>query len=92
MAQKCIGFGTRTDLSAAIALPTVPSGTDFCVICAEGGAVRWRADGTDPTVDVGMLIASGATMSFAGPFDAIKFIEDDAAATPSISVSFFSFG
>lgn len=92
MAQKCIGFGTRTDLSAAIGLPTVPSGTDYCVICAEGGAVRWRADGTDPTNDIGMLLSASATMPYQGPFDAIKFIEDVTSETPSISVSFFSYG
>ena len=92
MAWKCIGFATDSDLAAASTLPSVPSGCDVALVTPEGGAVRWRADGTDPTNDVGHYLAATSTLEWRGPFDTIKFIEDDAAQTPGITVSYFVFG
>lgn len=92
MAHKCIGFAQETDLSTAKNLPSIPSGCDYAVITPEGGNVRWRADGSDPTNDVGMFLASTATFTLQGPFSTVKFIEDTVSDSPSISVSYFSYG
>jgi hypothetical protein len=92
MAWTCIGFDTDTDLAAASALPSVPSGCDVALITAEVGAVRWRADGTSPTNDIGHYLAATSTLEWRGPFDAIEFIRDDAGQSPTITVSYFSFG
>jgi hypothetical protein len=36
------------------------------IISVEDGAVRWRADGTDPTATVGHLIDDGGTLTLTG--------------------------
>lgn len=98
MAWKCLGFGVESDLSTAKGLPipsgmsAIPSGVDMCVILPEGGNVRFRADGTDPTNDIGQLAYDGAPFPFSGPYSAIKFIEDTVSDTPKISVHYYSFG
>lgn len=92
MAFKCIGHATDADLAAASGLPSLPEGCDMAIISVEGGNVRWRADGTDPTNDTGHILYSAGQMEWRGPFSAIKFIEDSAADTPTITVSYYSFG
>ena len=50
-------------LAAATGL-TVPSGTTLVLIQAEAIAVRYRADGTNPTSTVGMVIAAGGEVLY----------------------------
>ena len=52
-----------TALSASSGL-TVPSGTTLALIQAEAISVRFRADGTDPTSSVGMLISAGGEVLY----------------------------
>lgn len=62
-------------------LPTLTTATPSpgvgtaALIQAEGVDVRWRADGTDPTTTVGMLLPAGETMWYTGDLSKLTFIE-----------------
>lgn len=74
------GYQQITDLSSAQPL-TVPTGAVVAVIVAEGGMVRYRDDGTDPTANAGMPIQVAAPpLVYTGNLAAIKFIQQQGAA------------
>lgn len=83
----CLGYQQITSLSAATGL-TVPQGATLALIVPETQNVRWRDDGTDPTASVGMPIFVGASLSYDGDFNKIKFIQE--AASAKINVSFYA--
>lgn len=82
------GFQQITTLSAAAAL-TIPAGTRKALIQAEGQAVRWRSDGTDPTAAVGMRILTTADrpaeITLEMGLDAAKFIEETSGAKINVT-------
>jgi len=80
----CLGYQQITSLSSAAGL-TVPRGTTLALIVPETNNVRWRDDGTAPTASVGMPIYLGASLSYDGDFNRIKFIETTASAKLNIS-------
>ncbi len=80
----CLGYQQITSLSAATGL-TIPQGTTLALIVPETQNVRWRDDGTNPTASVGMPIFVGASLSYDGDLNRIKFIESTAGATLNIS-------
>jgi hypothetical protein len=80
----CLGYQQITDLSSAAGL-TVPQGATLALIVPETQNVRWRDDGTDPTASVGMPIFVGASLSYDGDFNKIKFIQETASAKLNIS-------
>lgn len=80
----CLGYQQITSLSAAAGL-TVPQGATLALIVPETQNVRWRDDGTNPTASVGMPIFVGASLSYDGDFNKIKFIETAASAKLNIS-------
>lgn len=84
--DKPAGYVQITDVSAAVGL-TPPSAARKALIQAETQAVRWRDDGTDPTATVGITLAAGATLEYAGNLDSIKFFE--AAASAKLNVSYY---
>jgi hypothetical protein len=79
----CLGYQQITSLSSATGL-TIPQGTTLALIVPETQNVRWRDDGTDPTASVGMPIFVGASLSYDGDLNRIKFIESTAGATLNI--------
>lgn len=79
----CLGYQQITSLSSATGL-TIPLGTTLALIVPETQNVRWRDDGTDPTASVGMPIFVGASLSYDGDLNRIKFIESTAGATLNI--------
>ena len=83
----CLGYRQITSLSSAAGL-TPPQGATLALIVPETQNVRWRDDGTDPTASVGMPIFVGASLSYDGDFNKIKFIEETASA--KINVSFYA--
>lgn len=83
----CLGYQQITNLSSAVGL-TVPAGATRAVIVAEVQSVRWRDDGTNPTISVGMPLAVAATLSYDGDLKRIKFIEQ--AATAALNISYYS--
>jgi hypothetical protein len=80
----CLGYQQITSLSSATGL-TVPQGATLALIVPETQNVRWRDDGTNPTASVGMPIFVGASLSYDGDFNRIKFIESTAGAVLNIS-------
>lgn len=83
----CLGYQQITSLSSAAAL-TVPPGATLALIVPEAQNVRWRDDGTAPTATVGMPIYVGASLSYDGDLNKIRFIEETASA--KINVSFYA--
>ena len=79
----CLGYQQITSLSSATAL-TIPQGTTLALIVPETQNVRWRDDGTDPTASVGMPIFVGASLSYDGDLNRIRFIESTAGAKLNI--------
>jgi hypothetical protein len=55
------------------------------LVVPETQNVRWRDDGTAPTASVGMPIFVGASLSYDGDLNRIRFIEQTASATLNIS-------
>ena len=80
----CLGYQQITSLSASAAL-TVPSGATLALIVPETQNVRWRDDGTAPTSSVGMPIFVGASLSYDGDLNRIRFIQQAASATLNVS-------
>ena len=87
-----LGYQQITSLSSATGL-TVPQ-TDLnglackpslALITAESQAVRWRDDNTAPTASVGMPIYVGASLSYDGDLNRIRFIQEAASAKLNIS-------
>ena len=81
----CLGYRQITDLSSATGLPDIPKEATMALIVPETQNVRWRDDGTNPTASVGMPIFVGASLSYDGDFNKIKFIEETASAKLNIS-------
>ena len=58
IARVAVGYYQVTSLSSAVACPGPGS---VVMIQAEGDALRYRIDGTNPTSSVGFLLAEGDT-------------------------------
>jgi hypothetical protein len=80
----CLGYQQITSLSSAASL-TPPQGATLALIVPETQNVRWRDDGTNPTASVGMPIFVGASLSYDGDFNKIRFIETTASAKLNVS-------
>lgn len=79
-------------LASATAL-TIPAAVaalqpGYAMIQANGGTVRWRDDGTNPTASVGMLIPDGGELNYVGDISAIKFILS--TSSPILDVSIYA--
>lgn len=91
------GYTSLDDCSASKGLEdgtggAIPSNSRMAIIQAIGADVRWRDDGTVPTVDDpngGMLLAAGDSFMYLGDLTTIEFIEADAGVTADVSVSFY---
>ncbi len=70
-------------------IPTLPAGDLplYAVIQSNGGTIRWRDDGTAPTSTIGMVIASGGELLYAGDLYTLQLIE--ATGTPIADISFY---
>jgi hypothetical protein len=83
-----LGYQQITNLSAAVGL-TVPTGARRALVIAETQAVRWRADGTDPSATVGMPLAVATVLDVAlTNLAVIKFFEQ--AASAKLNVHYFA--
>lgn len=93
---KPLGFAQVTGINTAAKFAdnttnlsgTIPAGTNWILIQAEGQAVRWRDDGTDPTATVGQLLAAGDSIGYQTAITKIKFIA--AVAGGTVNVSFYA--
>lgn len=84
--QISLAAGTVQSLT----LPTGINGPFIVAIQADGGAARYRDDGTNPTNAVGFLIADGGVITLQ-PEDAsdIKLIRDG-ADTGNVNVLYYT--
>ena len=81
------GYEQITSLASATSL-TVPAGAWIAIIQAEDNNVRWRSDGTAPTISVGVVLAAEEELVLQGAalLAAIEFIQEAAA---KLNVQYF---
>lgn len=66
---------------------SIPRGVNGCWLQAQGANVRWRADGTNPTASVGMILYDGADpIWFSEGMSKLRFIA--VSGTPVLSVQY----
>lgn len=65
-----------------------PQGARVALIQGLSQDVRWRDDGTDPTVSVGIQLTAGRDMLYTGDLVQIKFIEE--AASAELNVAYYA--
>lgn len=87
LGDRPLGYVQDVDLAASSSLGTIPAGATTAMIVAEGQAVRWRDDGTDPTAAVGMPLAVGVPFVYTGALSRIRFIEQAGGA--SLNIAFY---
>lgn len=80
-----LGYAQDTTISAASALPSIPTGARRALIQVLTQSARWRDDGTDPTAAIGMLIAAGETLDYRGDLSAFKVIETTTSAELNVT-------
>lgn len=81
-----LGYQQITNLAAAIGL-TPPKGAVWAIISCETQAVRYQADGTNPTAGVGQPLPVNTDLPFSGDLTRVKFIEQVASA--KLNVTYF---
>jgi hypothetical protein len=81
--RECTGYFQVTSLDTVKGVPG-PGGSG-ALLQAEDQVVRYRADGVDPTADIGMMIAAGETIWFAGDLSKLRFIQGAATAILNIT-------
>lgn len=92
--RRPLGYQQIANASLASAIGiTLPAavagiGPGYAIIQCQGGAVRWRDDGTDPTTTVGMTIPANGELDYCGELTAIKFIAS--SGTPILDISIYS--
>jgi hypothetical protein len=60
------GYKRVVASGGAFPLPDPPAGTRRAIVQAEGGDLRWRDDGSEPTASVGMRIPAGGELRYDG--------------------------
>lgn len=60
------GYQRVTATGSVFPLPSPPAGTRRAIVQAEGGDLRWRDDGADPTATIGMRIPAGGEFRYDG--------------------------
>lgn len=81
---------SNTAVGLASSTPALPAKAKRVYITCETDAIRWRADGTDPTDSEGHPLAANASISFTGAnyrslLESIKFIRVTADAALKIT-------
>lgn len=61
----------------------------IALLQAIGYPIRWRDDGTDPSVTTGMILPVNDQFLYTGDLSAIKFIRADATETPELNVTLY---
>lgn len=73
-----------TTTLSTVQVLTVPNRCTMALLQAEGGNVRWRPDGVDPSGTVGMLIKDGNEVMYAASESALAQIRFIRAAVGAI--------
>jgi len=84
-------FEQFEDVQGTVKYLNVPRSATYAYIQAQGGDIRWRDDGTDPTSLVGHILADGDDHWYTGDLRKFAFIrEDSVTATTDVSVSYYN--
>ena len=75
MADSVLGRWSAVPNGVAVALTTapIPAGTYKVLVQAQGGTVRWTADGTAPTASLGFVIPDTLSITTFWNPTALKF-------------------
>lgn len=73
-----------------LTVPTGPNGQPptYAVIQCNGGAVRWRDDGSAPTSSIGMSIPTGSELDYYGDLSIIQFIAS--TSSPVLDITYYA--
>lgn len=86
-----LGFErVATITSTVVGLPNVPKDAMYAYVQADGGALRWRDDGTDPTASIGHYLAANGDRWYTVKNLPIRFIRDtDEIETTNLHVTYY---
>lgn len=87
--QSQVGYSQVTPTGASTALISPPASAVRMVIQCNGGTIRWRADGTAPTVSAGALMKDGDTITIYGQPAIKTFKHFLASVTPVLDIQFW---
>lgn len=79
------GYRRVSASGSVFSLPDPPEGTRRAIVQAEGGDLRWRDDGTDPTANLGMRIPAGGELRYDGADMAVLKLFGASGAIANIS-------
>ena len=85
--EQITAIGTST--AKALSYSSYPAAA-MALTQAEGDALRWRDDGTDPTSSVGMELADGDSIWYYGDLESLKVIAT--TGTGILNVSYYRYG
>lgn len=85
--NESLGYVQVASVAAAVGIGAIPAHAKAVYIQANGGDVRWRDDGANPTAGVGMLLPDGQTLKYVGAMKNLKFI--DAGGTAKLDLTFY---
>ena len=83
---------SASTLAALLTGTAIPAETRHAVFYPETNDVRWRADGTDPTASVGIVMEKDTLHVFDNQrtiFDHMKLISGNASSAAVLNVHFF---
>ena len=90
--QVSVVITSAATLKSLLTGAVIPSDARHAIFYPEDNDVRWRADGTDPTVSVGIVMEKDALHVFEnqrGIFEGMKMISGDASSAASLNVHWF---
>lgn len=83
------GFEQITVAAAALSL-TVPANARAAVMVVETAAIRYRLDGTDPTVDIGVLVGTNESLTICGGPTMARFrMIRDTGTSATVNVQYY---
>lgn len=86
-----LGFERVANITTTVvALPDIPPDAMYAYVQADGGALRWRDDGTDPTDAIGHYLAANEDRWYTVENLPIRFIQDvDETETTNLHVTYY---
>lgn len=84
---KLVPCGYEQITPTTVSALSPPPGARVAIIQVLTQNVRWRDDGTDPTIAIGMQLAANRDMLYTGDLAAIRFLQE--TATAEINVAYY---
>jgi hypothetical protein len=90
--QVSVVITSASTLKSLLTGAVIPADARHAIFYPEDNDVRWRADGTAPTVDIGIVMEKDALHVFEnqrGIFDNMQVISGDASSASTLNVHWF---